>query len=96
MLTTSQAAKIVRDCIRFVSDFSGDISMGDQLQTVGIESANSQRSLKIEIATNSEIGVPSKNHTMSTGDFSFDQTSQVSDVTSQVVKKATPAEEEPA
>ncbi|HMF92058.1 MAG TPA: hypothetical protein VKL40_15545 [Candidatus Angelobacter sp.] len=96
MLTTSQAAKIVRDCIRFVSDFSGDINMGDQLQAVGIQSANSQRSLKIEISTNSEIGVPSENHTMSTGDFSFDETSQVSDVTSQVVRKAAPAGDETA
>jgi hypothetical protein len=96
MLTTSQAAKIVRDCIRFVSDFSGGIDMGDQLQTVGIQSPNSQRSLKIEIATNRQIGVPSEKHAMSTGDFSFDETSQVSDVTSQVVKKATPVPDETA
>lgn len=96
MLTTSQAAKIVRDCIRFVSDFSGGIDMGDQLQTVGIQSASSQRSLKIEIATNPRIGVASEKHTMSAGDLSFDETSQVSDVASQVVQNATPAPDEAA
>src|SRR6267154_5724080 len=72
MLTATQAAKIVRDCIKFVSGFDGDIDMGDKLQDVGIESANSQRSLKIEIATNPSIGVHSKGHTMSVDGFDFD------------------------
>jgi hypothetical protein len=96
MLTSTQAAKIVRDCIRFVSGFSGNIDMADKLEDVGIESANSQRSLKIEIATNPSIGVHSKRHTMSVDDFDFDETSPVSDVRDQVVANATPVSDETA
>lgn len=96
MLTASQAATIVRACIKFVSGFDGTISMDDKLEEVGIESANSQRSLKIEIATNPQIGVHSRNHTMSVEDFSFDETSPVSDVRDQVVAKATPIADETA
>lgn len=96
MLTSTQAAKIVRDCIRLVSGFSGDIAMEDKLEDVGIESANSQRSLKIEIATNPSIGVHSKGHTMSVDDLDFDETSPVSDVRDQVVAKATPVSDETA
>lgn len=96
MLTTSQATKIVRDCIRLVSGFKGPIAPNDKLTDVGIESANSQRSLKIEIATNPTIGVHSKNHTMSTKDFAFNDKSPVSDVRDQVVKSAKPVAAETA
>lgn len=94
MLTASQAAKIVRDCIRFVGGFDGNIDMGDKLEDVGIESANSQRNLKIEISTNPGIGVHSKGHAMSTSDFNFDETSLVSDVRDQIVAKAKPVADE--
>lgn len=95
MISGSDAAKIVKDCIRLVGGFNGDMALDDQLQTVGIESANSQQSLKIEIATNPNLGVASKNHTMSTGDFTFSEASTVADVRQQVVDNAEPAEEKP-
>jgi hypothetical protein len=91
MLTPSESAKIVRDRIRLVGGFKGTIALTDQLQAVGIDDPKQQDSLKIEISTNTTIGVPSKNHTIAITDLSFDGTTLVSEVRNQVADNAKPS-----
>jgi hypothetical protein len=92
MLTSPQAEKIVRDCIRSASGFSGPIGVGKKLSEVGIKDVDSKRALNDEIVTNSEIGVQSKGYELGPQDLDFTTATKVFELRDQVSDKATPVE----
>lgn len=62
MLTLEESEKIVKDCIRDATGFSGPIRSENKLVQVGVIDSDALDAVNEEIATNPEKGVPSKHH----------------------------------
>jgi hypothetical protein len=62
MLTLAESEKIVKDCIRNATGFSGVIRSEHKLSEVGVIDNDTLDAVNEEIATNPERGVPSKHH----------------------------------
>jgi hypothetical protein len=62
MLTLAESEKIVKDCIRDATGFSGVIRSENKLSEAGVIDNDALDAVNEEIATNPEKGVPSKHH----------------------------------
>ena len=62
MLTMAESEKIVKDCIRDATGFSGVIRSERKLSEVGVIDDDTLDAVNEDIATNPEKGVPGKHH----------------------------------
>lgn len=88
MLSSNQASKIVRACIRQACGWDGPIQAGDELKDVGIVDPDMREALNDELVTNASIGVPSEGYVLGPNDLQFTIETSVSELIDELMTTA--------
>ena len=94
MLTTIQAAKIARDCIRQATGHNGPINPDSVLNTVGVADPVAREAVNDDIVTDQDIGVNHFEHELGPSDLTFTTESEFFELRDEIVEKAVPIEQD--